>query len=242
MELAGKTALVTGSARRLGKSIALALARAGADVALHCHRSITDAAQTREEIAALGRRAEVFPADLADPRQIEELFAAVARSFPRLDVLVNNAAVYAPTPIESLTAEQWDAQSAVNARAPALCIRHAIALMPAGGAIVNIADSSGPSGRADYTAYCASKAALAALTRSTALSLARRNIRVNTVSPGVALWHQNATESEKSAVIAQIPMKRAGTGDDVASAVLFLIRSDYITGQDLRVDGGWHMA
>ena len=242
MELTGKVALVTGAARRLGRSIALALARAGADVAIHCHRSVASAAQTREEITALGRRAEVFPADLADPWRIEELFAAVARFFPRLDVLVNNAAVYAPTPIETLTAEQWDAHAAVNARAPALCIRHAIALMPAGGVIVNIADATGPSGRADYPAYCASKAALAALTRSAARSLARRNIRVNAVSPGVALWHEDASESEKSAVIAQVPMKRAGTGEDVAAAVLFLIRSDYITGQDLRVDGGWHMA
>jgi len=241
MDLIGKVALVTGSARRLGRAIALELARGGADAALHYHRSADQAGATRDAIAALGRRAEVFPADLADPRQIESLFATLARSFGRLDVLVNNAAVYAPTPLEALSAEQWDAHLAVNARAAALCIRHAIPLMPAGGVVVNIADSVAPHGRAGYAAYCASKGALLALTRSAAIELAGRNIRVNAVSPGLALWHDDATDAQRAAVLAEIPMRRPGAPADVAAAVAFLVRGDYVTGQEIRVDGGWHM-
>jgi len=242
MELTGKVALVTGAARRLGRAIALELARGGADIALHYHRSAEQATATGGEITALGRRAELFRADLTDPRQIQRMFAAVGAAFGRLDILVNNAAVHDRTPIQSLTARQWDAQFAVNARAAALCIRHAIALMPAGGAIVNIADAAAMHGRADYAAYCASKAASLALARSAARALAGRNIRVNAVSPGLALWHENVPDAEKSAVLEQIPMKRIGAPEDIAAAVLFLIRNDYITGQDIRVDGGWHMA
>jgi NAD(P)-dependent dehydrogenase (short-subunit alcohol dehydrogenase family) len=241
MELTCKVALVTGAARRLGRAIALELARAGANIMLHYHRSSEEATRTRDEIIALGRQAELFQADLADPRQIERLVIAVGKSFGRLDVLVNNAALYDRTPIETLTAEQWDAELAVNARAPALCIRHAIGLMPAGGAIINIADAAAPRGQADFAAYCASKGALLALTRSAARALGARNIRVNSVSPGLAMWHEDASEAEKAWVLEQIPMKRIGSPADIAAAALFLVGNDYVTGQDIRVDGGWCM-
>jgi len=242
MELDGKTALVTGAGRGLGRAIALELARAGADVALHHRRSAEGARSAASEIAALRRRAEVFGADLSDAAQIAGLFAAVAEAFGRLDVLVNNAGVYDRTPIETLTAEQWDAQFAVNARAPALCIRHAAKLMrSAGGAIVNIADIAAEKAWAGYPAYCASKAALLALTKSAARALAPR-IRVNAVSPGVARWADDVSAERKQAVLAQVPMKRPGSPEDVARAVVFLVRQDYITAQNLRVDGGWHMA
>ncbi|MCY2925889.1 MAG: SDR family NAD(P)-dependent oxidoreductase, partial [Planctomycetota bacterium] len=132
MDLTGKTALVTGAARRVGRSIALALARAGADVAVHYHRSAAEAESLAGEIRRLGRRAECFPADLADPAAIEGLFAALAKAMPPLLVLVNNASTYPRAPRETLTAQQWDAVLAVNARAPALCIRHAAAIMTEG--------------------------------------------------------------------------------------------------------------
>lgn len=241
MELEGKVALVTGAGRRLGRAIALALARAGADLAVHYNRSEQAAEQSAGEIRRLGRRAELLAADLADPRQIADMFAAVGEAFGRLDVLVNNAAVYERTPIETLTAEQWDAHFAVNARAPALCIRHALPLMLDGAAVVNIADSGAEKGWGGFAAYCASKAAIESLTRSTARALAARNIRVNAVAPGVAEWQQHISDKVKQKVLAQIPMKRAGTCGDVAEAVLFLIRSGYVTAQTLRVDGGWHM-
>ena len=240
MELQGKIALVTGSARRVGRAISLALAEAGCDLALHYHRSAEPARQLADEISATGRRAETFAADLASPEQIVSLFAAVGEAFGRLDVLVNNAGVYHRTPIGQLTAEQWDAEQAVNARAPALCIRHAIDLMSGRGAIINIADITGEKTLPNFPAYCASKAALLALSQSTAKALAP-GIRVNAVSPGVAAWADDATEAEKQAVLQHVPLKHAGTPQDIAAAVVFLARQDYITGQNLRVDGGWHM-
>jgi NAD(P)-dependent dehydrogenase (short-subunit alcohol dehydrogenase family) len=241
MDLQGKIALVTGSSRRLGRQIALTLARAGADLALHYFHSADQAGHLAQEIHSLGRRAETFQADLAQPEQIEAMFAAIGAAFGQLDVLVNNAAVYHTTPIATLTAEQWDAQLAINARAAALCIRFAIPLMPDGGAIVNIADISAEKGRADYVAYAASKAALLAVTKSCALALAPRGIRVNAVSPGIAQGHEEDSDELKQRTLSRIPLGRIGGPESVAEAVLFLVRNDYITAQNLRVDGGWHM-
>ena len=241
MDLHGKTALVTGSARRVGRAIALALARAGADVAVHSHRSGEEAQAVAAEIEALGRKAILLSADLADPAQIERMFDDLGRSWGRLDILVNSAAVYDRTPIETLTAEQWDREQAVNARAPALCIRWAIPLMPDGGTIVNITDIGAEKATPGYPAYSASKAALLALTKSAAKALAGRNIRVNSVAPGVALWPEGLPPQQQEKVLRQVPMKRPGTPEDIAAAVLFLAQQDYITGQNLRVDGGWHM-
>jgi len=243
MDLNGRAALVTGAARRVGRAIAMALAEAGADVAVHYNRSEDEARSLAEEIRAIGRRAEQFGADLADPERIGAMFEGVAAFFGRLDVLVNSAAVFGRTPIETLTAEQWDAELAVNARAPALCIRHAVGLMKrtGGGAIVNIADVAAEKGWAGYPAYCASKAALLGLTRSAAGALAPYDIRVNAVAPGAIEWSEDQTDEQKAAVLEQIPFKRVGSPADVAAAVVFLCRSDYITAQTLRVDGGWCM-
>ncbi len=241
MELKGKTALVTGGARRIGRAISRELARAGASVAVHYGRSREEAAALAEAIRGMGLRAEAVGADLAEPAQIEAMFAELRRAFGRLDMLVNCAAVYDRTLIDALTAEEWDAEMDVNARAAALCIRHALGLMSEGGAIVNITDSPAGRGLPGYPAYCASKGAMLALTKSAARALAGRGIRVNAVAPGAVLWQTDITEEQKAKVLAQVPMRRAGTPEDVAAAVAFLLRQDYITGQELRVDGGWHM-
>jgi len=238
MELDGKIALVTGAARRIGKAIAAGLAEAGADIALHYRTSSSEAEAAAEQIANLGRRVELFQADLTRPEQIDGLFAQIGEKFGKVDVLVNNAGTCRRTPISRLTAEQWDTQFAVNARAPALCIARAVPLMSAGGAIINIADVSAQSPWAGYPAYCASKAALVALTKSTAKALAPK-IRVNAVSPGAILWADDMPDHQKAKVLDHVPMKRAGSAEDVAAAVVFLARQDYITGQELRVDGGW---
>ncbi|MCJ7543224.1 MAG: SDR family oxidoreductase [Phycisphaerae bacterium] len=240
MELQGKIALVTGASRRIGREIALALGRAGADLALHYFRSAQAARQLTEEVRSLGRRAEAFQADLAVPQQIADLLEAVGAAFGHLDVLVNNAALCQPTPIDTLTPQQWDAALAVNARAAALCIHHALPWMSAGGTIVNIADAAITS-RPDHLAYCASKAALLALTANCAVALAPRGIRVNAVSPGIALWQEGDGEELKQQMLRRIPLGRIGGAESVTQAVLFLLRSDYVTAQDLRVDGGWHM-
>lgn len=235
MNLSGKIALVTGAARRIGRAIALALVHAGADVVVHYNRSQADAEATA------GCCSIPIQADLSKPEEIEAMFAAVGEKFDRLDVLVNNAAVFARTPIETLSAEQWDAQMNINARAPALCIAHAVPLMPDGGAIVNITDIAAEAGWAGYPAYCASKAALLALTKSAAKALAGKNIRVNAVAPGAILWGEGISEEEKQAVLDKIPLKRLGCPGDIAAAVVFLAGHDYITGQTIRIAGGWYM-
>ncbi len=239
MDLQGKIALVTGGARRVGAAISLALAQRGCDLAIHCSSSLGEADDLAKTIRALGRRAEVFRANLAEPGEIASMFGALDLSFGRLDILVNNAAVYNATPIDALTPEQWDAEFAVNARAPALCIRHAIDLMSQGGSIINIADIQADKPRANYPAYCASKAALISLAKACAKALAGRNICVNAVSPGIAQWSENSSDAHKQAVLKQVPMNRPGTPRDIASAVVFLASQNYITGQNLRVDGGW---
>ncbi len=242
MDIKGKFALVTGGAKRVGRAIAVELAITGADIALHFRSSEEETHKTAEKIISLGQKVELFQADLADPQQIASMFRSISEKHGRLDILINNASIYEKTPIEKLTADQWDRHQAINSRAPALCIRHAIELMkPDGGVIINITDISAEKAWAGFPAYCASKAALLALTKSAAKALADRNIRVNSVAPGVALWQEDISEQEQEKVLNQIPLKRAGIPKDIASAVVFLIQNDYITAQNLRVDGGWHM-
>lgn len=244
MLLNGKFAMVTGAAKRVGRAIALSLANSGADVIVHYNRSEDEARQTADMISQLGRRAELISADLASPEQIEAMFARIGEmqeaSNRRLDVLVNNASVYNRTPIATITADQWDCEHAVNARGPALCIRHAIPLMQPGASIVNITDISAEDPRAALPAYCASKAALLALTKSAAKALAP-DIRVNAVAPGAIMWEESISESQKRQVLAQVPMKRTGQPEDIAAAVIFLCTNEYITAQTIRVDGGWSM-
>ncbi len=243
MELTGKVALVTGSAKRVGRAIVEALAAGGADVAIHYSRSGDAAAELARHIRHTTRRqAERFQADLRAPGQIERLFQQIAGAYGHLDVLVNCAAVYNHTPLDSLTAEQWDAEMAVNARAPALCIRHALPLMAEGSLIVNITDIAAEKGWGGYPAYCASKAALQALTKSAAKALAKRNIRVNAVAPGAIMWEDDRSEDDQNRVLAQVPLKRPGGPNDIAQAVLYFVGNDYVTAQTLRVDGGWHMS
>ena len=244
MVLNGKTALVTGAAKRVGRCIALSLARAGADIIVHYNRSEEDARQTASMIEQIGRRAELIRADLASPEQIEAMFTQLIEMFPDtpkpLDLLVNNASVYHRTPLETLTADQWDREMAVNARAPALCIKHAINLMPPGTAIVNITDISAEDSRAALPAYCASKAALLAVTKSAAKALAP-DIRVNAVAPGAIMWEESISDAQKQRVLDQVPMKRTGRPEDIAAAVIFLCQNQYITAQTIRVDGGWYL-
>ncbi|MBT3198465.1 MAG: SDR family oxidoreductase [Phycisphaerales bacterium] len=242
MILNGKFALVTGAAKRLGRSIALSLARSGADVIVHYNRSENEARETAEMIEQIGRRAELLCADLAQPEQIDAMFARLAALLAdtpqQLGILVNNASVYHRTPLADLTADQWDREMNVNARGPALCMRYAAELMQPGAVIVNITDISAEDPRAGLPAYCASKAALLAVTKSAAKALAP-GIRVNAVAPGAILWEDDISDQQKQLVLDQIPMKRTGRPEDIAAAVIFLCRNEYITAQTIRVDGGW---
>ena len=242
MELGGKVALVTGSARRIGRAVALALGRAGANVFVHYNRSRAEAEATAGEIRALGVEAEAVRAELADVGQIAAMFRAVEDRFARLDVLVNNAAVLYPTPLAELTERQWDELLAVNAKAPTFCIQSAARLMRDGGAIVNVTDISAARPWRTFVAYSAAKAALAAVTVSTAKALAGRGIRVNAVAPGVIEPRADTSPESAARLVEAVPLGRKGESEDVAAAVLFLLRNDYITGETINVDGGKNIA
>ena len=250
--LSGKSVLVTGGARRIGGAIAFSLARAGADVAISWRASHSEAEQTSAAIAALGRRTLAIQCDVRSEASVRTALAAVIATFGRLDVLVNNAAVFASAALESLTVDQWDAVFETNARGPFLVAREALPhLRAARGRIVNIGSLGALHAWAGHAHYCASKAALHMLTQAMAKAFAPE-VSVNCVAPG---WIEFPTSSElptspefpESTVrereaarfAAKTPMGRNGAANDIAQAVLFFASGPhFITGQTLAVDGG----
>jgi len=238
-ELTGKTALVTGGAVRVGRAIALALAAAGCDVAIGYKSSATAARATVAELGRLGVRAVAVRADLADPAAARRLVATAARQLGRLDLLVNNAALLARTPLATTTPAQFDRLLAVNLRGAFFCAQAAARAMGRrGGRIVNIADVGGVRAWPGYIPYGISKAGVLMLTRGLAAALAPR-IQVNAVGPGVVLLPEGFDETLERKLAARVPMRRHGRPEDVAAAVRFFATCpDYITGQVLFVDGG----
>ena len=240
VELKGKTVLVTGAAKRVGREIALALARRGADIAVHFNTSKAEAEKTAGDIASLGVRSGVFRADLGDDSAIEKMVSGVMGKFGRLDGMVNNAAVFFKTPFDTLTADEWDRTMSVNLRAVFLCCVHGgrAMLEGDGGAIVNIADWAGERPYRDYIPYCVSKAGVISLTKAFARTLAPR-VRVNAIGPGPVLVPSDLSPAEAREIMEKTPMKRHGSPQDVANTVVFLFEgSDYLTGAFLPVDGG----
>jgi len=260
--LAGKSVFVTGGARRLGRAIALTLAQAGADVAVSYHASESEASRTAAAIAALGRRSLAVPCDVRSEPSVRAAVAQVAAVFGRLDILINNAAVFRSAALESLTLDQWDNVFETNARGPFLVAREALPhLRAAKGRIINMGSLGGLHAWAGHAHYCALKAALHMLTQAMAKAFAP-DVSVNCVAPGwIALQEKNSndtssdqesgahdpsrTEAERRAELqaarfaAKTPMGRNGDADDVAQAVLFFATGPhFITGQTLVVDGG----
>jgi 3-oxoacyl-[acyl-carrier protein] reductase/pteridine reductase len=236
--LSGKSALVTGGARRVGREIALALARAGADVAITFRNSRAEAAQTASEIEKLGRSALAVECDVRSEASVRAAVAAAVGRFGRLDLLVNNAAVFESASLDSLTLEQWDTVFETNARGPFLMAREALAhLRAAEGRIINIGSLGGIHAWAGHAHYCASKAALHMLTQTMAKAFAPE-VSVNCVAPGwIELDERDATQAAHFA--AKTPMRRNGSVEDVAQAVLFFAAGPhFVTGQVLAVDGG----
>lgn len=239
--LSGRVALVTGAARRLGRAVALRLAREGADVVVHYRGSQADAAQVVSEIEALGRRALALSADLRDVKSIRRLFDEAARRFGRLDILVNNAAVFFPARLESATEEQWNTALDTNLKAQFFCAQAAAPLLrESRGVIVNFASIGGLLPWPGFIPYCVSKAGVIMLTRCLARALAPE-VRVNAVAPGTIPMPGDPPEWEAD-YIRLAPLKRTGTPDDIADAVSFLIRSPSITGQVLVLDAGRTLA
>ena len=242
MQDAGRpVALVTGGARRIGAAIARALHGSGYDLALHYRSSEDEALALKAELET--RRPHsvlLLPGELGAPGVPEALVSSLLAHFGRLDGLVNNASAFFPTPIGEATAAQWEELFASNARAPFFLSQSAVpALRKARGAIVNLIDIHAERGLREHTPYVMAKSALAAMTRSLALELGPE-IRVNGVAPGAVLWpEQGKPESDKQAMLRATPLARAGSAEEIAEAVRWLLRdASYCTGQVLRVDGG----
>jgi NAD(P)-dependent dehydrogenase (short-subunit alcohol dehydrogenase family) len=234
--LEGQVALVTGGAKRIGKSIALRLAAEGADVCVNYNRSRTDAEATVEEIRALGRRASAIQADVSKRNDVSSLFAAVEKEFGRLDILVNNVGMFFSAKFEDLTDAQWDSIMDTNLKSQFLCSQAAAPIMKrqGRGRIVNLSSLGGLLPWPSYTHYCVSKAGVIMLTRCLARALAPE-ILVNSVAPGTIQFPGEAPDED---YIQRVPLHRTGTGDDIADAVVYFATADFVTGQNIAVDGG----
>ncbi len=243
--LSGKSAFVTGGAKRIGRGIALALARAGAHVAISYRNSSAEAAETVREIEGLGRRALAMQCDVRSEASVRAAVAGVTRTFGRLDVLVNNAAIFASAPLESLTTAAWDEMFETNARGPFLAAREALPhLRAVSGRIVNLGSLGGLHAWAEHAHYSSSKAALHMLTQAMAKAFAPE-VSVNCVAPGAIEMNDGAPDSAERAArfAAKTPMRHNGAVEDVAEAVLFFVTGpSFITGQILVVDGGLGLA
>lgn len=239
--LDNKVALITGSAKRIGAEIARTLHAAGARIAIHYRGSVDEAEALAAELnAARENSAATFRADLLDTASLPAVAEGILDWAGRLDILVNNASSFYPTPLGSITEEHWDDLVGSNLKGPLFMSQACLpALKAAQGVIVNIVDIYGQRPLADHHVYCPAKAALAMLTRSLAKDLGPE-IRVNGVSPGAILWPSGGMTSEgKQKILDEVPLERAGSPADIAGCVLYLVRdAGYVSGQIIAVDGG----
>ncbi len=235
--LTGQVALVTGAAKRIGRSLALALARQGANVAITFRESEQDAHQTITELASLGVKANAFRCDVRDPASIAQTIEGVISSFGALDILVNNAGIFETAVLQEISVAQWDAMFETNTRGPFLMAQAAFPhLKAASGRIINIGSLGGLHPWPTHGHYCTSKAALHMLTQTMSKAFAPE-ISVNCVAPGMIVNGEVSADYEHFAL--KTPMRRNGTPEDVSAAVLFFATApQFITGQILSVDGG----
>lgn len=234
--LGGRVALVTGAAKRIGRSIALRLANDGADVVVNYRSSREEAESTVREIEAMGRRAVAMQADVSRRDEVQKMFAEIETKFARLDILVNNAGKFFAAKFEELTEAQWDDILNANLKSQFLCAQAAAPLMKrqGRGKIINLSSLGGLLAWPGYTHYCVSKAGVIMLTRCLASALGPE-ILVNSVAPGTIQFPGEAPDEE---YIRRVPLHRTGTGDDIADAVAYLATADFVTGQIIAVDGG----
>ena len=242
MELKGKVALVTGSSRGIGKTIALELAREGCKVIVHGSRDSDTLRNSFEDVKKLSPDSIMVAAEFSKPAEIDKMFSQIKKTFAGLDILVNNAATQNPSPILELKEEDWDHVLSVNLRAPFLCAQHAAKMMctnRAGGKIINISSVHAYDARRYYAHYSAAKGALETLTKSLALELAQYNIQVNSIVAGAIATELTPTERQAK-FLTSIPAGRIGTTEEIAHLVTFLSskKCDYLTGASITVDGG----
>jgi NAD(P)-dependent dehydrogenase (short-subunit alcohol dehydrogenase family) len=234
--LARQVALVTGAAKRIGRSIALRLAKEGADVVVNYATSKAEAEELTSEIQSLGRRAIAVHADVSRRADVQRMFVTVDKEFGRLDILVNNAGMFFEAKFEELTDEQWDRIMNANLKSQFLCAQAAAPVMKrqGHGRIINLSSLGGILPWPAYTHYCVSKAGVVMLTRCLARALAPETL-VNSVAPGTIQFPGEPPDQD---YIKRVPLHRTGTGDDIADAVMYFATADFITGQVIAVDGG----
>ena len=241
LPLSGQTALVTGAARRVGAQIARTLHAAGANIMIHCHRSLAEAQRLAAQLEqARAGSAAVSVTDLRDTAALPGLIAGTCDRFGALDLLINNASSFYPTPIGQITLAQWNDLIGTNLQAPLFLAQAAAPeLRRRGGSLLNIVDIHGLRPLREHAVYSAAKAVLIMLTRALARELAPQ-VRVNAIAPGAVLWpEQGLDEARRDRIRAQTPLQRPGSPEDIARAVLFFAtQAPFVTGQVLAVDGG----
>jgi pteridine reductase len=240
VQAAGKIALVTGAARRVGRAIALTLAERGADVVITYNNSAAEAQATLQEIHARGMQGMALQGNITRSHDVDAIVQQIMARFGRIDILVNNASNYYKTPFSTLTEEQWDDLVGTNLKGTFLvakCVGDQM-LKAGAGKIINLADWAGFRPYKDYIPYCVAKAGVIALTKALAKTLAP-TIQVNAIAPGPVMLPEDFSDSQREAVVRATPLKRIGTPLDIAQTVVFLVEgSDFITGAIIPVDGG----
>jgi NAD(P)-dependent dehydrogenase (short-subunit alcohol dehydrogenase family) len=239
MNLNGKVALVTGGAKRVGKAIVMALGKRGCHLVVHYHTSHAEADTTVQELLAAGCDAMAVQADVTQEVEVDHMVEAAVARFGRIDILVNNAAVFFRTPLDTLTVEDWEQVMEVNLTGTFLCA-HKIGLRMrewGWGHIINMADVAGLRPWVDYIPYSISKACVITFTQGLAVELAPE-VMVNAIVPGPILFQDDTPEEVRQREIAKTLVKRAGTPEEVAEVVAFVAESDYSTGSLFHVDGG----
>jgi NAD(P)-dependent dehydrogenase (short-subunit alcohol dehydrogenase family) len=245
MDLRGRAAIITGG-RRIGAAIAVELARRGMDVALSYNRSHAEADTTAAAVVAAGRRAHVAAANLSKPEECRALVDGAAEAFGRLDVLINMASVYAAVPFDAMDENTWHSVVDIDLRAAFLCSHAAVKHMrrAGGGRIVNFSDWLADSGRPRYPGYLpyyVAKKGVMGLTEALALEVASDQILVNAIAPGPILAPPGTSDKELEDVAAATPLGRWGGEESIVHAVIFLLETEFVTGETIRVDGGRHV-
>lgn len=246
MDLKNKVAIITGSRKGIGKAIALALAKAGANVVVS-DINLDDCNKVVEEIKAIGKKGLAVKADVSNPEDVSQMINLTTEKFGKVNILVNNAGIYMQKSLTDVTEQDFDRILDINLKGVFLCSKAVVPEMikQGKGKIINITSIAGQVGFANSSAYCASKGAIINLTRELALELAQYKINVNAIGPGVIETDMTKDLLEDKAIketlLANIPLNRIGKPEDIANAALFLAsdNSDYITGITLFVDGGW---
>ncbi len=249
MKLEGRAAIVTGSSRGVGRNVALAYAKEGADVLINYSSSEASALEAVEQIRAMGRKAVAVKADVANKAEVENMVAIAGETFGRVDILVNNAGFTRPAMLAKMTEDQWDAVVDAHLKAPFLCIQACFKHFQEQnyGKVINVSSVAGLVGTVGQVNYSAAKGGILSLTKSVAREFARYNVCANVISLGIVETDMTekirTDEKLKDIYMNRILLKRFGSSDDISPAFVFLASrdSDYITGQLLCVDGGYGM-